>query len=129
MNVGSVDGLTRGLGGIPLIVGAVLAYPGVGGHTIETAALWLALLVGLIALAAAFAGHCSWYAGVCVSSAVWVLFVLRNVPNTTVQAGAAALGTIVGIYALYTRSTKRCAVNYVFRVTQPHHELQKLTKS
>ena len=120
MNVGSVDGLTRAFAGVPLLIGAVLAYPGVGGQTVETAALWLALLVGLVALAAAFAGHCSWYAGVVISSTVWILFVLRNVPNTTVQGAAALIGTVVGIYALYTRSTKRCAVNSLFRITQPH---------
>lgn len=125
VNVGTVDGLTRGLGGVPLIIGAVLAYPGVGGQTIETLALWLALLVGLVALAAAFAGHCSWYAGVFVSSTVWILFVLRNVPNTAVQIAAAAAGTVVGLYALYTRSTKKCAVNYAFRITMPHAEVER----
>lgn len=120
VNVGNIDGFTRGLGGVPLILGALLALPGVGVHTLETAMLWLALLIGLTALAAAFMGHCSWYAGVCISGAVWILFVLRNVPSVPVQIGASALGVAVGLYALYTHATKKCAVNYLFRIAQPH---------
>lgn len=120
VNVGNVDGLTRGLGGVPLVLGALLALPRVGGHTLETAMLWLALLMGLTALAAAFAGHCSWFAGIFVSGAVWMLFVLRNVPVAPVQIGASALGITIGLYALYTRATRKCAVNYLFRITQPH---------
>lgn len=120
VNVGNIDGLTRGLGGVPLVLGALLALPRVGGHTFETALLWLALLVGLTALAAAFAGHCSWFAGIFVSSAAWMIFVLRNVPVVPVQMGASVLGIIIGLYALYTRATRKCAVNYLFRITQPH---------
>lgn len=120
VNVGNVDGLTRALGGVPLVLAAVLVLPRVGLHTVETLALWLALLVGLAALLAAFAGHCSWYAGVVVSSAAWVLFVLRNVPSAPVQVGASVAGILIGLYALYTRATRKCAVNYVFRITEPH---------
>lgn len=122
VNVGNIDGLTRALGGVPLLLGSVLALPRVGAHTLETFALWLALLVGIVALIVAFAGHCSWYAGVFISSTVWVLFVLRNVPSVPVQIGASGLGILVGLYALYTRATRKCAVNYVFRITEPHHE-------
>lgn len=122
VNVGNVDGVTRALGGVPLVVGSVFALPSVGGHTLETLALWAALLVGLFAIAAAFAGHCSWYAGVFISGAVWVLFVLRNVPSVPVQLVGSALGIGIGLYALYTRATRRCAVNYLFRVRQPHAE-------
>lgn len=114
--------MTRGLGGLPLVIAAVLALPMVGAHTLETFALWLALLVGVTALLAAFAGHCSWYAAVFITSAAWILFVLRNVPSTPVQMGASLLGIVVGLYALYTRATKKCAVNYLFKVTQPHRE-------
>lgn len=120
VNVGNIDALTRGLGGVPLVIGSVLALPGVGAHTLETFALWLALLVGLTALFAAFAGHCSWYAGVCISLSVWIIFVLRNVPFVPVQLVAAGLGVAVGLYALYTRSTRTCAVNYLLKITQPH---------
>lgn len=120
MNVGNVDGLTRALGGAPLVIGAVLALPRVGAHTVETLALWVALLVGIAALLAAFAGHCSWYAGVGITSAVWVLFVLRNVPSSPVRLLVSGIGIAVGLYALYTRATKKCAVNYVFKVTVPH---------
>lgn len=120
VNVGNVDGLTRALGGVPLVIGAVLALPRVGAHTVETLALWVALLVGLGALAAVFAGHCSWYAGVAISAAVWILFVLRHVPLVPVQLLASGLGIAVGLYALYTRATRVCAVNYFFKVTQPH---------
>ncbi len=123
VNVGNIDGMTRGLSGVPLVIGAVLALPGVGAHTLETFALWLALAIGLTALLAAFAGHCSWFAGVVISGTVWMLFVLRNVPSTPVQLTAAALGVGVGLYALYTRATKKCAMNYFFRITQPHREL------
>lgn len=125
VNVGNIDGLTRGLGSVPLVVGSILALPGVGAHTVETVALWLALLVGVTALLAAFAGHCSWFAGVFISTAAWALFVLRNVPVTTVQLVVALAGITIGLYALYTRATKKCAVNYLFKVTQPHHELLK----
>ncbi len=120
VNVGNVDGLTRALGGVPLVIGAVLALPGVTAHTLETLALWIALGVGLLALFAAFSGHCSWYAGVGISSAAWVLFVLRNVPSTPIQILASAFGIGVGLYALYTRATRTCRVNYLFKVTQPH---------
>lgn len=122
MNVGNIDGVTRGLGGVPLLLGAILALPGVGGQTIETVMLWVALLVGLTALAAAFVGHCSWFAGVVMSSTVWILFVLRHVPSLPVQILASALGIGVGLYAIYTRATKKCAVNYLFRIHQPHRE-------
>lgn len=124
MNVGNIDGLTRGLGGAPLVLGALLALPGVGAHTLETFLLWLALLVGLTALAAAFVGHCSWYAGVVISSTTWILFVLRNVPSPPVQILASALAISVGLYAIYTRATKKCAVNYLFRISRPHSELR-----
>ena len=120
VNVGNVDGITRALGGVPLVIGAILALPGVGGHTLETLALWIALLVGLSALFAAFAGHCSWFAGVGISSTVWMLFVLRNVPSTPVRLLVSGLGIGVGLYALYTRATRKCAVNYLFKITQPH---------
>lgn len=120
VNVGNVDGVTRALGGLPLVIGAVLALPGVGAHTLETLALWVALLVGLSALFAAFAGHCSWFAGVGISTSVWMLFVLRNVPSVPVQLVASGLGIAVGLYALYTRATRTCAVNYLFKITQPH---------
>lgn len=123
VNVGNLDGLTRALGGVPLVIGAVLALPGVGAHALETSALWAALLVGLLALFAAFAGHCSWFAGVGITSAAWMLFVLRNVPSTPVQLLASGLGVGIGIYALYTRATRTCAVNYLFKVTQPHTEM------
>lgn len=122
VNVGNIDGLTRALGGVPLVIGAILALPGVGFETLETFALWLALLVGISALIAAFAGHCSWYAGVIISGMVWILFVLRNVPSPAVQVATSLVGVAVGLYALYTRATRKCAVNFVFRVTQPHHE-------
>lgn len=124
VNVGNVDAIMRALGGVPLVVGAVLALPGVGGRTVETFALWLALFVGVAALLAAFAGHCSWFAAFFVTSAAWVLFVLRNVPSFPVQLGAAAAGIMIGLYALYTRATRTCAVNYVFKVTQPHYEVR-----
>lgn len=123
MNVGNIDGLTRGLGGIPLLIGSILALPGVGAHTLETFALWLALFVGITALLAAFAGHCSWFAGVLISTAAWVLFVLRNVPVMSVQLVAALAGITIGLYALYTHATKKCAVNYLFMVTQPHQDI------
>jgi len=120
VNVGNVDGITRALGGVPLVIGAILALPSVGAHTLETLALWVAVLVGLSALFAAFAGHCSWFAGVGISSVAWILFVLRNVPSTPVQLLASSLGIGVGVYALYTRATRKCAVNYFFKITQPH---------
>lgn len=120
VNVGNADGITRTLGGVPLVIGAVLALPGVGAHTLETLALWVALLVGLSALFAAFSGHCSWFAGVGISTSVWILFVLRNVPSVPVQLVASGLGIGVGLYALYTRATRKCAVNYLFKITQPH---------
>lgn len=120
VNVGNVDGLTRALGGVPLVIGAVLALPEVGAHTLETLALWIALCIGLLALFAAFSGHCSWYAGVAITSAVWILFVLRNVPSAPVQILASAVGVGVGLYALYTRATRTCQVNYLFKITQPH---------
>lgn len=120
VNVGNIDALTRALSGVPLVIGSVLVLPRVGLHTVETLALWLALLLGIAALLAAFAGHCSWYAGVVVSSTAWVLFVLRNVPSAHVQVGAALAGIIIGLYALYTRATRKCAVNFVFRITEPH---------
>lgn len=123
MNVGNIDGITRGLGGVPLVIGAILVLPGVSFHTLETFALWLALLVGLTALGAAFAGHCSWFAGVVISATVWILFVLRNVPVVPVQVAAALVGVGVGLYAIYTHRTKKCAVNFVFKVTQPHAEV------
>lgn len=122
VNVGNIDAMTRALGGIPLVIGSVLALPRVGAHTLETFALWLALLVGLVALAAAFAGHCSWYAGVVISSMAWIIFVLRNVPILPVPIAASAAGIVVGLYALYTRATRKCALNYAFKVTRPHSE-------
>lgn len=122
VNVGNIDGLTRALGGIPLVIGAALALPRVGAHTLETFALWLALLVGLVALAAAFTGHCSWYAGVAITSMAWILFVLRNVPVLPVPLAASAAGIVVGLYALHTRATRKCLINYAFKVTQPHQE-------
>jgi len=122
VNVGNIDGLTRVLGGVPLVIGALLALPRVGAHTAETLALWLALLVGLVALLAAFAGHCSWYAGVGISASVWIIFVLRNFPSPPVQIVAAGIGVAVGLYALYTKATRKCAMNYLLKITQPHHE-------
>lgn len=122
VNVGNVDGLTRALGGVPLVIGALLTLPRVGAHTAETLALWLALLVGIVALLAAFAGHCSWYAGVGISTAVWIIFALRHVPLPPVQLAAAGIGVVVGLYGLYTRATRKCAMNYLFKVTQPHGE-------
>lgn len=124
VNVGNVDGLTRALGAVPLMIGAVLALPGVEGRTVETFALWLALFVGVVAILAAFAGHCSWYAAFFITGTAWVLFVLRNVPSFPVQLGASAVGIAVSLYALYTRATRTCAVNYMFKVTQPHYEVQ-----
>lgn len=128
MNVGNIDGITRGLGGVPLVIGAILALPGVSFHTLETLSLWLALLVGLTALGAAFAGHCSWFAGVVISATVWILFVLRNVPVVPIEVAASALGVIVGLYAIYTHRTKKCAVNFVLNVTMPHHEASSLPR-
>lgn len=122
MNVGNVDGLTRALAGVPLLVGALLALPRVEAHTVETLALWLAFLVGIVALLAAFAGHCSWYAGVVITSAVWIIFVLRHVPSPPVQIGAAGLGIAVGLYALYTKATRKCSMNYLLKISQPHGE-------
>lgn len=122
VNVGNVDGFTRALGGVALVIGATLALPRVGAHTVETLALWLALLVGIVSLFAAFAGHCSWFAGVVISATVWIIFVLRHVPSLPTQITAASIGVVVGIYALYTKATRKCAMNYLLKITQPHHE-------
>ncbi len=73
-----------------------------------------------MALIAAFSGHCSWYAGVGISASVWILFVLRNVPSDPVRLFASGVGIAVGLYALYTRATRKCAMNYFLKITQPH---------
>jgi hypothetical protein len=115
-NIGSVDGLTRALGGVPLLIGATLALPGIDGRTVETAALWIALLVGMVALIAAFAGKCSWFAGVLITGVAYFLFVLRSFPHAGVQTAAASVGIIVGATALFTRATRHCPVNAAFRI-------------
>lgn len=115
-NVGSVDGLTRALGGIPLLIGATLALPGVEGRTIETLALWIALLVGIAAFIAALRGKCSWYAGVLITTASAFLFVSRSWPNPVSQTIAATTGIVVGATALFTRATRHCPMNAAFDI-------------
>lgn len=115
-NIGSVDGLTRALGGVPLLFGSVFVLPGIDWKTAETLVLWVALLVGMGSLIAAFSGKCSWYAGVLIGGTAYVLLSVRFVPSVPVQLVAGLAGIVVGAGALFTRATGHCPVNAALKI-------------
>lgn len=118
-NAKTFDRLTRAIGGAALLLGAVLALPGVAFRTAETAALWIALATGVAALVAAFAGKRTWHTGILVTLAAYLLFALRFVPNGIVPTLAALIGAGIAIETLLASATRRCPLCALLKIPSP----------
>jgi len=79
---------------------------------LSTLFLWCALLVGLVALVASFAGACAWFTGIGVTLSAVILFVVRFIPSPGVHIIASTIGVSAASAALFTHIAGHCPVNF-----------------